>query len=120
MAKQGTVKWFSLRQEERIAKLLEGKRSRSSGAAVHDQGDVRTTTKLIECKHTGTFTKPAKSISVKLSDLEKIADEAWSEGKTPVLALAIYAPDSVLSDADGTVNLVLRLEKEDPEFAWRN
>lgn len=74
---------------------------------------MRTDTLLIECKHTGTFDKPAKSISIKLADVEKIADEAWSEGKTPVLALGIYAPDSVLSDADGTVNLIVRLEVDD-------
>lgn len=113
MAKRGSTKWLSLRQEARVAKVFHGKRSPTSGASVSDQGDIRTTGELIECKHTGTFDKPAKSISVKLSDLEKIADEAWSEGRVPVLALGIYNPDSVLSDADGTVNLILRLERDD-------
>lgn len=78
-----------------------------------DQGDVRTSECLIECKHTGTFDKPAKSISIKLGDLEKIADEAWSEGKEPVLCLGIYAPDSVLADSEGEVNLTVRLMGDD-------
>ena len=102
-----------MRQEERVARRYGGKRSPSSGAAVADQGDVRTIDQLIECKHTGTFDKPAKSITIKLGDLEKIADEAWSEGKEPVMALGIYAPDSVLADADGEVNLIVRLETDD-------
>ena len=102
-----------MRQEERVARRYGGKRSPSSGAAVADQGDVRTLDQLIECKHTGTFDKPRRSFTVKLDELEKIADEAWSEGKEPVMAIGIYAPDSVLADADGEVNLILRLESDD-------
>ena len=113
MAARGSTKWLSQRQEERVARKHGGKKSPSSGGAISDQGDVRTVKELIECKHTGTFDKPAKSISIKLSDLEKIADEAWSEGREPVMALAIYAPDSVLADANGEVNLVVRLEDDD-------
>lgn len=96
-----------------MAKLYNGTVSPSSGAADADQGDVRTETELIECKLTGSFLKPAKSISVKLEDLEKIADEAWSEGRDPVMALCIYNPDSVLADGNGYVDLTLRLTKDD-------
>lgn len=113
MAKPGSTKWFSLRQEEKVAKHYGGTRSPSSGASVADQGDVRTPDRLIECKHAGTFDKPAKSISVKLSDLEKIADEAWSEGREPAMVLSLYAPDSVLADRDGEVNIALRLMSND-------
>jgi hypothetical protein len=68
---------------------------------------------LIECKHTGTYDKPAKSISVKLADLEKIADEAWSEGRIPAMALSIYAPSSLLADNNGFVDLIVRLQTDD-------
>lgn len=78
-----------------------------------DQGDVRTRTSLIECKHAGTYDKPAKSISIKLSDLEKIANEAWSESKQPMIGLSIYAPDSILSNHGGFVDLTVRLSDDD-------
>ena len=113
MAPSGSSKWFSERHEKKIAKQYGGKRSPSSGAAVVDQGDVRTSDCLVECKHTGTFDKPARSISVKLADLEKITKEAWSEGKQPVMALGIYSPHSVLADKDGEVNLIVRLMPDD-------
>lgn len=113
MAKRGSTKWLSVRQEEAIAYRYQGTLSVSSGGAVTDQGDVRTKYQLIECKTTGTFDKPAKSISLKLADLEKIADEAWSESREPVMALRIYAPDSLLADNDGNVDLIVRLLSDD-------
>lgn len=115
MAKSGSTKWFSERQEEKIARLYGGVRSPSSGAAVTDAGDVRMRHlgNLCECKHAGTFAKPAKSISLKLSDLEKIADEAWAEGLEPMMVLTMYAPDSVLADKDGEVSVSVRLVRDD-------
>lgn len=113
MARRGSTKWLSERQEERVAKRYNGKRSPSSGAAIADQGDVRTEAQLIECKHTGTLDKPAASISIKLSDFEKIAGEAWAESRLPAMALSIYAPDSVLADNDGFVDLITRLQTDD-------
>jgi len=113
MARRGSTKWLSVRQEDHVATVYHGTRSASSGAAATDPGDVRNRTTLFECKHRGTFDKPARSISIKLDDLEKILDEAYSLNKEPVLALCIYAPDSVLSDADGNVHLVTRLMKND-------
>lgn len=124
MAARGSTKDLSLKQEDRVARKHGGTRSPSSGAAITDQGDVRTPNELIECKHAGTYSKPAASITIKLADLEKIADEAWSEGKEPVMALSLYAPDSVLADANGEVNLILRLEDDDirgrmkPQLHW--
>jgi hypothetical protein len=117
MAKRGSKKQLSVKQEEFIADAYKGKRSASSGAAVHDRGDVRTPTHLIECKHSGTLDKPAKSISVKVSDLDKIADEAWSESKNWAVALRIYNPDSLVSDSDGFIDLIVRPVVEDK---WRN
>lgn len=57
--------------------------------------------------------KPAKSYSLKLSELEKIADEAWAEGLDPAIAIRIYNPDSVLADKDGNVDLIVRRVQDD-------
>lgn len=115
MAPRGTSKWLSQWQEKRVAKTYGGVVSPSSGASDTDAGDVRTPTHLIECKHTGSFLKSAKSISVKLDVFEKIADEAWSESRAPAQALSIYAPDSVLADPDGFVDLIVYLQSDDAE-----
>lgn len=108
MALSGSVKALSVDHEEHIANLYFGKRSPSSGAAVGDQGDVRTDDDLVECKMTGTYDKFAKSISIKLDVLEKIADEAWSEGRQWALALRIYNPDSTIADKAGFVDMIVR------------
>jgi hypothetical protein len=112
LASRGSGKWFSLQQENRIAARYGGTVSPSSGGAESDQGDIRTNTDLIECKHTGKFDKPAKSISVKLADVEKIADEAWSEGRRATIALSLYAPDSPLARG-GYVDLIVRHVEDD-------
>jgi len=103
-------------QEERVAKAYRGKRSPSSGGAATDRGDVRAQYDLFECKHVGTYDKPAKSVSIKLSDFEKLYDEATSEGKDAAMALSIYAPGSVLADADGFVDITARLQRDDREL----
>ena len=113
MARRGSSKWFSERHEEYIGARFGGRRSPSSGGHITDQGDVRSREYLIECKHRGSYHKPARSITIKLEDLEKICDEAWSEGKTPLLALRMYNPDSVLADRDGMIDLFARLERDE-------
>lgn len=115
MARRGTIKRRSQDQEAYIAKVYGGVVSPSSGAAAGDQGDVRTSQLLIECKQSGEPEKERRSMSVKLDDLEKIADEAWSEGKVPMMALRIYNPDSVLADEKGNVDLAVRLVSDDCE-----
>ena len=118
MAKKGTSKYFSEIHEQFIAARFGGVRSPSSGGHVTDAGDVRVKASdgsvgvLVECKHTGSFEKPAKSITIDLGVLEKICDEAWSEGKTPVLALRMYNPESILSDANGMIDLITKLERD--------
>ncbi len=110
MAKRGSSKDRSIAQEEHVAKVMKGVRSPSSGASVSDQGDVRTHNGiyLIECKVRGQYDKPAKSISISMADLAKITDEAWSEGREPLMALRIIAdPDHPLADRDGHIDLIV-------------
>ncbi len=113
MAKKGTSKWFADQVEQKVAKFYGGKKSPSSGAAETDQGDVRTPELLIECKHKGYYGKPAQSISLKLSDWEKICDEAWSEDREPRMVLSMYNPGSVLSDRNGMVALAVMAMEDD-------
>jgi len=109
MARRGTSKRLSVDHEEYIARVYDGRRSASSGGATHDAGDVRCPTLLIECKAT---MKPPKKI---LDEFEKIAEEAYAEGRTPALALRYYAPESILSDVDGFVDLMVRTVGDDRE-----
>jgi hypothetical protein len=116
MAKRGSTKALSVEQEDYVAKTYGGKRSKSSGGADHDQGDVRVADQLtlFECK--GQFgertgKKPVRSTLVK--HMEKVADEAWSEGKDPALALRFYMPESKLSNDDGYVDFSVRMLLDD-------
>lgn len=111
MATRGSSKALSIQQEDWVARQYYGTRSASSGAADNDQGDVRTLTDLIECKVTGSPGKPAKSSLVKT--FEKIAEEAYSEGREPVVALRFYMPESILAGPTGWVDLTVRRTKED-------
>lgn len=110
MARRGTSKRLSVDHEEYIARVYRGKRSPSSGGAAHDQGDVRCPTALIECKVTMAAGRPKI-----LKEFEKITKEAFAEGRTPVLALRYFAPDSILADVDGWVDLVVRTVGDDQE-----
>lgn len=116
MATKGSKKALSVEHEEFVASQYGGKRSESSGAAAHDQGDVRVldADSLFECK--GQFgkrtgSKPVRSTLV--SQMEKIADEAWAESREPVVALRFYMPESPLANNFGFVDLVVRLLSDD-------
>lgn len=114
MAKRGTSKRKSVDQEEWIAALYSGTRSPSSGAADTDQGDVRTARSLIECKVTGEPGKePRPQLPRFVRWLEKVAVEAWSEGRDPALALRYFDPDSPLARPDGWVDVVVRTAADD-------
>lgn len=112
IAPLGSKKALSEEHENFIADHFEGKRSNSSGGAAHDQGDVRVANRdyLIECK--GQFgertgKKPVRSTLV--TQMEKIADEAWSESRDPMIALRYYMPGSPLANNYGYVDFVVRL-----------
>lgn len=117
MAKRGSNKRLSVDQEETIAHIYGGVRSPSSGGAAHDYGDVRCYDEygrpslLIECKVTMQEKRPKI-----LKEFEKIASEAWAEGREPALALRYFAPESILADTDGWVDLIVRRVADDHPF----
>lgn len=108
MAIRGSKKRRSVEQEHHIARLYGGIVSPSSGGAAHDYGDVRCPTLLIECKMTMQEKRPKI-----LKEFEKIAAEAWAEGRDPALALRYFAPESILADTDGWVDLIVRRVGDD-------
>lgn len=74
MAKKGTTRYFSTKQEDYIAKLVGGKRQSNSGATGLDKGDIITDSWLYEAK---TSMTPKSSFSIKKewftkNDLERM------------------------------------------------
>lgn len=61
-------RFYSKKQETKVAKNLGLKRTANSGATSFDKGDVKGEHILIECK---TLTKPQKSHSIKKNGLIK-------------------------------------------------
>lgn len=120
MAKRGTNKRFSQDQEAFVAAQYGGTVSPSSGAANNDSGDVRTERDLIECKvkvpqtckkgHSHYECHCGQPALVKT--FEKISEEAYAEGKSPVVALRFWYPSSILAK-NGWVDLSVRLLEED-------
>lgn len=116
-----TKKELSKQHEEYIAKQYNGQRSRSSGASDTDKGDVRIagSKSIIECKLTGAPGSGSKRTTL-LSHMEKVADEAWAEGKEPAVALRIFCPESPVANVSGWVDFTVRLTADDArrELAW--
>ena len=73
-----STRYFSSRQEKKVAKAVGGKKVANSGATKFSKGDVRTDNWLFECK---TKTTPSESMSVKLEWLIKNEEEAFAMGK---------------------------------------
>ena len=63
-----STKYFSSRQEDYIANLLNGKVQAGSGATAFNKGDIILDDWLIECK---TSMKPKSSFSIKKEWIEK-------------------------------------------------
>lgn len=72
-------RFYSKKQENKIAETLGLKRTPNSGATLFQKGDVAGEDVLIECK---TLTKQQKSHTIKKEWLEKNQVEAFSRGKS--------------------------------------
>lgn len=72
------TRFYSKKQEERVAKVVGGQRTANSGATVFSKGDVRTDLFLIECK---TCTEPRKSITIHKEWFDKNKEEAFAMHK---------------------------------------
>ena len=84
------TRYYSKRQEKKVAKTLGGKTQPNSGATPFQKGDLTLDSWLIECK---TCTKQQESFSIKKEWLDKNSKEALFVGK-PANALAFnFGPD---------------------------
>lgn len=93
-------RFYSKKQEDKVARTLGMKRVPNSGATVFAKGDVAGEDIIIECK---TLTREQKQHTIKKEWLEKNAEEAFGSGKA-LSALAFDFGDGknyyILSEAD--------------------
>ena len=76
------TRYYSKRQEKRVAKCVGGKRQPNSGATPFYKGDVITDQFLIECK---TKAADCKSFTIKEDWLLKNEEEAFAMGRESAL-----------------------------------
>lgn len=79
MHKIRPTRYYSKKQENKVAKEVSGRRTANSGATAFQKGDVTADDFLIECK---TATTSKASFSIKKEWLEKNEEEAFAMGKT--------------------------------------
>lgn len=72
------TRWYSNKQEKKVAKVVGGTQTANSGATAFQKGDVVTNDWLIECK---TKTKDCSSFTIKEDWLLKNEEEAFAMGK---------------------------------------
>lgn len=97
----------SKKHEDRLAKLVGGKRNAASGAFWSRKGDVRSKDLLIEHKWTGKL-----SVSIKAAVLEKIVTEAILDGRMPVLGLYLNGENYVVLQEDDFLEMRQLLQEQ--------
>ena len=85
------TRYYSNRQEKKVAKVVNGKRQPNSGATEFSKGDVVTTDWLIECK---TRTKDCNSFTIKEEWLQKNEEEAFAMGKNTSALCFDFGPSA--------------------------
>ena len=74
-----STRYYSSRQEKKVAKAVGGKQVANSGATAFSKGDVRTDDWLFEAK---TKTSESQSFSIKKEWLLKNREEMFAMGKS--------------------------------------
>lgn len=72
------TRYYSSKQEKKVAKAVQGKQTANSGATQWSKGDVRNDLFLLECK---THTEPREQFTIKKDWIEKNKEEAFQMGK---------------------------------------
>lgn len=85
------TRFYSSRQEKKVAKAVGGKQVSNSGATAFNKGDVTSDNFLIECK---TCVEDKKSFSIKKEWLEKNKEEAFEMGKDYSALAFNFGPSS--------------------------
>ena len=92
MAKEGTTRYYSDKQEKKVVKLIDGIQSPNSGAGHFRKGDVyqRDASILVECKCTMS---PKNSVSIKKEWIDKNKEEAFSQRLSSQAIAINFEPD---------------------------
>lgn len=85
------TRWYSNRQEKKVAKTVGGKQTANSGATAFSKGDVTTEDWCIECK---TATTEKSSFSIKREWLTKNREEAFAMNKYYNALCFDYGPNT--------------------------
>lgn len=85
------TRFYSNKQEKKVAKAVGGKQVSNSGATKFSKGDVVTDNWLIECK---TCTKEKRSFTIKEDWLIKNKEEAFDMGKSYNALVFNFGPDT--------------------------
>lgn len=88
---KNSTRYFSSKQENQIAKKLNGKCQANSGATLFNKGDIITDNWLIEAKTTLT---DKQSFSIKQEWLNKLKQEAFSMNKEYYALAFNFGPDN--------------------------
>ena len=85
------TRYYSNRQEKKVAKAVNGRQTANSGATAFSKGDVSAQDWLIECK---TKTSDSKSFTIKEEWLTKNEEEAFAMGKNYSALCFDFGPNS--------------------------
>lgn len=101
------TRYYSDKQEKRVAKEFGGQQTKNSGATAFQKSDVLLEDFNIECK---TKTSDSDSISIKKAWLEKNAQEGLFMGKKHAALMFNFGPSSeknyVILDEDTFRDLI--------------
>ena len=86
-----STRYYSNRQEKKVAKAVKGRKTANSGATAFQKGDVVTKDWLIECK---TKVKDSTSFTIKEEWLLKNEEEAFAMGKNNSALVFDFGPNS--------------------------
>lgn len=84
------TRFYSNKQEKKVAKAVNGRQTSNSGATAFQKGDVLTKDWLIECK---TSMSEKKSFSIKEEWLEKNREEAFAMNRRYSALAFNFGPD---------------------------
>ena len=88
---KNSTRYYSGRQEKKVAKIIGGKTTANSGATTFSVGDVESDNILIECK---TCKTEKQSFAIKKDWLDKLEEEAFSVNKQYYALAFNYGPDT--------------------------
>ena len=105
------TRYYSNRQERKVAKAVGGRKTANSGATDFNKGDAVTANWLIECK---TCTSEKKSFTIKKDWLDKNKEEAFACRKEyNAVAFDFGGKDNYYIIDEQTFKLLVEMTKTD-------